>query len=754
MKKSLFLICLLLAGGIGQVNASLGFWTDISKETAKSRGEQIIQVVNARYLELDLQGIRAALLTAPMERTSAQPLELILPMPDGTQQRFAIVESPVMAPGLSEKYPDIHTWSGQGITDPTATIRLDITQWGFHAMVLSALGSVFIDPLNLNVTNTYLCYYKSDAINRMQREACGYNPDALENVESAFATHLAKSAHAGNSAGSVNRSAGQSLRTYRLALAATGEYSAFYGGTVPGALAGMVASINRVNGVYEREMAIRMVLIPNTDTLIFTNATTDPYTNNNGGTMLSQNQTTVTARIGGSNYDFGHVFSTGGGGIAGLGVICSSSQKAKGVTGSPAPVNDPFDIDYVAHEMGHQFGGNHTFNGNTGSCSGNGNTATAFEPGSGTTIMAYAGICPAQNTANNSDAFFHTASFDEIQDYTTLSNGSNCPVTTATGNTAPVISSIGSDHAIPYLTPFQLTGAASDPDGDTLTYCWEEYDLGPAGSPNTPTLNAPLFRCQIPSLYNYRYFPKISTIVSNLTSLGGERLPAYARTMLFRLTARDNRNGGGGVTYEDVIITLDVINTGAPFAVTQPNTNLSWPAASQQNITWNVVGTDQPPINAANVDIFLSVDSGFTYPYTLATGVPNNGLATVNLPNIQTTKARVRVQGAGNVFFDISNTNFTISAPQGLSDLLQNQSVDVYPNPSVDVFNMSWAGDFRGDANLQVTDMAGRVVYAKKIFKNQAGLLFPMSLESFENGVYYVRLLTNEGMIVRKIVKE
>jgi hypothetical protein len=323
---------------------------------------------------------------------------------------------------------------------------------------------------------------------------------------------------------------GEQLRTYRLALAATGEYSIYHGGTKPLVLSEMVIAMNRVNGVYEQDTAVRMVLIANNDLVIYLDGTTDPYTNNNGSTMLGQNQTTLDTVIGNANYDVGHVFSTGGGGVAQLRVPCVTGSKARGVTGLTNPIGDPFYIDYVAHEMGHQYGGNHTFNGNAGSCSGsNRNASTAYEPGSGTTIMAYAGICSPQNIQNNSDDHFHTHSIQEIVAYTTTGNGNNCPVITNTGNSAPTSEAGTGGFTIPINTPFILTGSGTDPNGgDVLSYNWEEYDLGPAGHPNSPVNNAPIFR-SFPSVPEpFRYFPRLSDIVNNTQTLG-EILPSYTR---------------------------------------------------------------------------------------------------------------------------------------------------------------------------------------------------------------------------------
>jgi hypothetical protein len=750
MKKLLNLLAILTIA-LPSMGKTPLFWKDISKDNVALPGKAAIQTTASRLMEVDLNSFSLLLLTAPAEGDQTTPLLVEIPMPDGSTSHFKIVETPVIPDALKQKYPGINTWAGQGVENPSATIHLDITRWGFHAMILSPDGDVYIDPFNQQTKSIYQIYFKSAAVNKASRSACGFNSGDSENVISA--QNIRRDVQQNGGGLNVLRSEGSTLRRYEAAIACTGEYASFHGGTVPGVLSAIVTTLNRVTGVYEKEVAVRLVLVPNNDTLIFLNAQTDPYTNNNGGTMLGQNQATVAGRIGNSNYDIGHVFSTGGGGIAGLGVICNPLQKARGVTGSNAPIGDPFDIDYVAHEMGHQFGGNHTFNGTTGACTGNGNSSTAFEPGSGTTIMAYAGICFPQDIQPNSDAYFHTATFDEIIDYVTLSTGATCALSIATGNTPPVINSIGTDHVIPYQTPFVLEGDASDPDGDTVTYCWEQYDIGNAGAPSNPTGNAPLFRSFNPTTSPKRYFPKLSSIVSNTTS-GGELLPTYARNMKFRLTARDGRVNGGGVTYEEVLVNLQVVNTGAPFLVTSPNTSITWVAGTQENITWNVVGTDIAPINSPNVDIFLSLDGGFTYPVTLATAVPNSGVATVTVPAVSTTQARVMVKGAANVFFDISNVNFNITNPQGVVENASQDAIRLFPNPSGSFAHLSMAGNYRGDVSLNMFDGIGKLVYTQNLVKTGDGLLHQMDLSSLSAGVYTVRVTSAMGNSYDKLVVE
>jgi hypothetical protein len=644
------IVLILIANFSFAQNSSESLWQNVDESQINLVGERFIIPNIYRSIKLDLEGLQNYLSKAPLEnfgQSNKQIMVLSLPMPDGLFQKFSIAESPVMAPDLAAKYPDIKTYIGKGIDDVYATIRFDLTPLGFHAMILSPNGNVFVDPYSLGDVENYISYYTKDFINDQKAFDCEVISDEsrLQELnylkESGFLTPT-----------------GPQLRTYRLALATTGEYSAFFGGTVPLALAAVVTSVNRVNGVYEKEVAVRMVLVANNDTLIFTNASTDPYTNNNGSTMLGQNQTTIDARVGSANYDFGHVFSTGGGGVAYLGVICVNGYKARGVTGSYAPVGDPFDIDYVAHEMGHQFSGNHSFNGSSGSCSGgNRNGSTAYEPGSGSTIMAYAGICSPQNLQNNSDPYFHSINFDEIVAYTNLGSGNGCAVITNTGNGAPLVTVPAGGFYIPKSTPFSLTGSATDPDSDPLTYCWEEFDLGPAGAPGTPSGNAPIFRTWNPTTSSTRYFPRLQNLLNNTTVIG-EILPTYSRVLTFRLTARDNKVGGGGVDHAQMQFNVD--GNSGPFLVTSPNTNVTWAGASSQIITWDVANTDAALINCTNVNILLSTDGGQTFPTVLLANTPNDGTESVTIPNTPSSTSRVKVEAVGNIFFDLSNTNFII----------------------------------------------------------------------------------------------
>jgi hypothetical protein len=446
--------------------------------------------------------------------------------------------------------------------------------------------------------------------------------------------------------------------------------------------------------------------------VVFVNPVSDPFTaNDDGELLLDESQSVITQNIGAANFDIGHTLSTGGGGIAQVSSVCGNG-KARGVSGLESPVGDPFNIDYVAHEIGHQFGANHTFNATTSACSGNRSGDTAVEPGSGITIMGYAGICGTTNDlAQNSIPYFHAISMDEINIFTTALNGANCVTITNTGNDAPAVNA-GSDFIIPKSTPFALTGSATDPNGDALTYSWEEVDTGPAGNWNNPTDDAPIFRSFAPVAVPTRHFPKLSDQVRGITTIG-ERLPSYDRVMDFRLTARDNRAGGGGVCFDESAVTVDA-NSG-PFVVTFPSApGISWEAGTLHTVAWDVANTNGAPVNCANVSIQLSIDSGYSFPITLLASTPNDGNEQITIPANITTKARIRVMAVDNIFYDISNNNFEITNPgAGPVITLQPARQQVCENGTA-VFNVtsdsqvsSWQWQESTDAGASFTDITG-----------------------------------------------
>ncbi len=667
LKRLNFIILLLLSQS---VFAQTKIWQSIDNEPT-TFGIKQINPQKYKVLKLDVASIKSFLNRTPLEFTTAAKSAntvLELPMPDGTFEEFVIAESPMMEAELAQKFPEIKTYSGYSLKNPAATVRLDFTPRGFHAMVLSPEGTFFIDPYSIATVEYYISYDKKDFVSK-KSFTCGVDQIKQPSIDSPNAPTQNKKTSIPTG---VNTPLGDGLlRNYRLALAATGEYTTFHGGTVAGALAAQVTTMNRVNGVFLRDLAVKMTIVANNNLVIYTNATTDPYTNNDGGTMLTENNNNLNSVIGSANYDIGHVFSTGGGGVAYLQSPCGAS-KGGGVTGSGSPIGDAFDIDYVAHEMGHQFGGNHSYN---NSCGGNINNGTAFEPGSGTTIMGYAGIC-APDIQSNSDAYFHGGNLQEMQSFIT-GTGNSCATRPSYTNASPTISTYTANQAIPKGTPFQLNATANDTDGNsTLTYCWEQMDTQIATQPPVGTATGgPSFRSFSPTLSGARFFPRLPDLVANVTPTPNwEVLPTVARTLNFRLVVRDNAVGGGYNERIDIVLTVD--GNSGPLLVNIPSAaGISWAGLSTQTVTWNVANTNLAPVSCSNVDILLSLDGGFTYPITLAANATNTGTANVTLPNISTNTARIMVKGSGRAFFDISNNNFTITCASGSVTVPTNISV-------------------------------------------------------------------------------
>ncbi len=639
-------------------------WSEASPATLPSVLKSKFHTSNVRTLQLDTTAFVNYISTAPKELTKGASLPLVieLPMPDGSFKAFKVVETAIMQPGLAAQFPHFKTFSGVGLKE-SATVQLDWTPLGFHAMITGNGGTIIIDPVAVVTPDKYIVYFKKDY---------QHTDPYFEDGEVRKIYKARKGASARTEAGTC---VGTSLRTYRLAVACTGEYAKAAVGTASPtkeqALAAIVTTINRVDGIYERELSIRMVLVTDNIKVVYTNPATDPFTGNrNANTLIDESQAVIDSAIGTTKYDIGHTFSTGAGGLAYQGVVCEAEYKASGVTGQSVPVGDPYDIDFVAHEMGHQFGASHTFNATTGSCAGNGASEANVEPGSGSTIMAYAGICSSTNDLQpHSDPYFHTISLDEIIDYVTNGDGALCGVISATTNHPPTVNA-GSDYAIPKSTPFVLSGSATDTDGDALTYNWEQVDAGgPFNDWNKVSGNDPLFRSFTPVTVPVRYFPRIADVIANKSTIG-EILPSYGRNMHFRLTARDNKTGGGGVCSDDIAIAVS--NTSGPFVVTAPNTAVTWQAGNFETVTWNVANTTAAPVNCANVAIELSVDGGNTYPYTIVASTPNDGSEEIIVPANLTSTARIRISAVGNIFYDISNANFSIIASSTKGFVLNN----------------------------------------------------------------------------------
>lgn len=749
---------------ISNALAQNNFWVFEQEKSVNQRGERSIIPKIYQVAKLNINSFEKAFAQIPEGKTTDVENSiyiLTLPLPDGTFGRFKLVETSIMSADLAKQLPNFKTFTGKGIDDPTATLKADWTSKGFHALIISSKGSIYIDPYSKGDIENYLVYWKKDfdfSKKRSEHKGCLINEtpkNLLEKYKQKAQRNQAKDKKNENIAA---RPSGTQLRNYRIAVAATGEYTQFHndgnsanGSAIADAQAAILTTINRVAGVYEREVAITFTLVNNTS-IIYDDGSTDPFNNIDAGELIDQSQSIIDGSVGNANYDIGHTFSTGGGGLAGLGVVCLTGNKASGITGSGTPVGDPFDIDYVAHEVGHQFGGFHSHNG----C-GNSNFGAEYEPGSGTTIMAYAGICGPDNIQNNSDDYFHTISYDNIIAYSVDEDGNSCPVKTNTGNNPPVVNAGVGGFFIPIQTPFELTGSATDADASaSLTYCWEQFDLGPGGSPNSPQDNAPIFRSFKPVASPTRTFPKISDIISN-TQTFGELLPTYSRDLTFRLTVRDNQTVGG-VNYDE--IAFEATETAGPFLVASPNTNLIWEGGSTQTITWDVANTNQAPVNCSKVNILLSTDGGFTYPITLASNVNNDGSQAIIVPSnfgTTTNTARVKIKAADNVFFDISNTNFTINPPSAptFTFLVEPETQSVCsPANAVYQINLGSVLNFNAAVNFSVTGLPAnaQALFAVNPLTPTASTSLTISNTiAIASGNYNLTITATSGSITKQI---
>jgi hypothetical protein len=722
MKTKTFIFsCLLIAAqSFGQQN----YWSKL-KDTKVDRENLQPRWTTPNIFslyQLDLEKIKADLKNAPQRFSKDESLIIKFPDSDGKIRDYIVQEASVMEPELQAKFPEIRSYTGWQKNHPENTIRFSVTpKTGINVMYFDNWDISYLDSYAKD-NSSFILYKRKDLPKNDRLFECHIEND-LDNLKNNGSTNKAPLVSDGQ------------FRSYRLALSTTGEYTAFQGGTVALAMAAMATTMTRVNGVYEKTISTTMVMVANNNLLVYTNSSTDPYTNGNPSAMITENQTNTTSVIGSLNYDIGHVFGTNSGGLAGLGVVCVSGNKARGVTGSGAPVGDPFDIDYVAHEMGHQFGANHTFRAATSSCSGNFNNSTAYEPGSGTTIMAYAGICgAANNVQSNSDAYFHAASVLEM--YAVLQRGTDCALKSSNNNGVPTADA-GADYTIPKSTAFVLTGTGTDPNGDALTYLWEQYDNTNNTQPPVSTATAgPVYRSLTPVSSPSRYFPVLSSVVANNLVPKWEVTPSVARTLNFSLVVNDNRATGNQAARDAMIVT--VTNDG-PFAVTSQTTNTAMNGGSAIPVTWNVAGTNTGTINTQNVTILLSKDGGLTFPTVLAASVPNNGSANVTLPNENVASARIMVKSVGNIYYALNSSSFSIT--QGVLATAETnvKSFSIYPNPSHDIVNILLKNSSQ-KADYKLFDASGRLI-KEGSFKGETKI----RVSDLINGNYIISIVLENG---------
>ena len=693
--KKVICFTLLFTSVILNAQNENGLWkkSNSSKEIINN---DKLDLPQKNIFKLDFESLKKALKTSPKRDNITKHSNAIITLPsvDGQVEKFEVYENSILAPELAAKFPEIKSYVAVGLENSSVRAYLSSSPLGFKGMIVYPnKETVFIEPIS-NDGLDYTVYKTSDRKQAFSKFECDEVKDFTNQISDG-STILMRGAD------------DSKLRTFRLAVSCTGEYATYFGGTKALALAGINNTLTRVNGVFERDFGVRFQLVANNDVIVFADGATDPYSTSTY--LASELQTTLNNSIGDANFDLGHLFdpSNAGGNSGGIGCIGITNSKGRAYSSKSNPSGDLFDIQFVAHEMAHQLGAKHTFTYVTESS----NTAQ-MEPGSGSTIMSYAGktVKDIQATYDN---YFHAISIQQVTDkIKTLT----CGTVTSTGNAVPVVNA-GFDYTIPKGTPFMLAGSATDANtSDQLTYSWEQMDLGNATTtvPTSTNITGVLFRSYNPSTSSTRYFPTLNTILSGATSTAGyrivsETLPSVARTLNFRLTVRDNKIGGGANNSDDVIVTIDGV--AGPFTVDTQNIATSYLAGTSQNITWTVAGTNANGVNCANVDILLSTDGGLTFPITLVAGTSNDGSQAVVIPNVSGTTNRIMVKGSNHIFFDINNVDFTITGSGSADTVAPTVSVISASGTTTSSTNLSWT------TSSDNVGIAGYKVYQNGVLK-------------------------------------
>lgn len=719
--KKITLLILTMAWSLSSSAQSLSPWTIVSQNNSSVTGknDSLNQANSEILLQLDEVSLRKSL--SEIQGKKGNAIVLTFPNNKGVFEQFKVWEYSNFDPELQEKYPDIRAYAGVGVTDPSASLHFSLSLTGIQTMVLRADSvSEFIE---LNPENKKLYKLKS---------ASSRDNGNLPLICKTQDVVIAKNNGLNTDKTTANN---QVFKTLRLALSCTGEYTTYFGGTVSGALAAMNATMSRVNGIYNRDLALQLVIIADNEKLIYTNAATDPYSDGSkgvDGAWSLELQENLTSVITNNGYDIGHLFgASGGGGNAGcIGCVCDAPTnrdpygKGSGYT-SPSnnkPEGDNFDIDFVAHEMGHQLGANHTFSHEIEG------TSVNVEPGSGSTIMGYAGITSAYDVQVNSDDYFVHASILQIQNNLAAKS---CPVNTSITVNAPIVSA-GLDYTIPKGTAFILKGTGSTTNGADLTYTWEQNDSATSASGDDsfaiPTkTNGPLFRSLPPAASAVRYMPLYSSVLANKLTSKWESVSTVARTLHFVLTARDNGAPGNAQTNYDEM-TVNVNGNIGPFEVSSQNTaDISWIQGQAKKITWNVNNSNTLD-GASNVNIKLSTDGGLTFPTILVSNTPNDGTEDIVVPNVVAKDCRILIEPTENIFYAINTTSFSIgyvvssscdtytfTAPYAIPESATYKTTTItVPATTASVadvnFNVNFTHAYLSDVQMEIISPSGTTV--------------------------------------------
>ncbi|MBW3520147.1 zinc-dependent metalloprotease [Flavobacterium sp. NKUCC04_CG] len=737
----------------GQAQNNL--WKTISeKDVAKSEKlSRSSNPMNYEIYNLNINQLKNSLKDAPLDTENTVSKTIIsFPNSTGKLERFEIYKAPIMEQGLADKFTEIMSYSGKSLDKPGSSIRFSVTLFGLHAVNYSAEnGTSYIDTYT-NDLKSYIVYNR-DELNSTKPAGCLVTDMEKDFPIDSFST---PSALRLNNQGV--------FRQYRLAMACTIEYAKFHidaaqEAQIPVAteaqkkaavLSAMTATMTRVNFIFERDLAIRMNFVTDNDKILF--LTADEFSNTDSNLLINESQRVIDRVITPEKYDIGHTVSTGSGGLAGLAVPCNNATKARGVTGSANPVGDTFDVDFVAHEMGHQFGAAHTFN--NFCVDPQISPLTAVEPGSGSSIMGYAGVCQAApdgsflNVQGHSDPFFHGISIAQISDF--IATFGACSQNRTNNNPAP-IANAGDDKIIPKLTPFKLTGSATDENNQNLTYSWEQMDnqLSPQPPVSTSTIG-PLFRVYAPTQSPDRHIPNYQDVLTGISRMW-EVLPSVQRTLNFNLVVRDNHAVQGGQTSTDDL--KIIVSNAGPFQITHPNSGReTWQANTPQVVNWNVAGTNTNNINTTFVNILFSSDNGQTF-ITLKENTPNDGTESIIAPDYNSLNCRILIEPVGNIYYTISKKFSVLGGSTAGIDSFGLDDFRIYPNPTNDIFTIQFESNSTNDVGVQIHDMRGRLI-SKESYKNTGSFQQQINLSNAQSGIYIVTVEDGLNKEVKKVIKK
>lgn len=742
IKLAALLILTACSVSLGQSNSNYWFQTEASEAENLEKSHRTFLPTSYDLVKLNSPEIELQLTSAPLRSSGTTSNKVItFPMANGQLSSFKFYEAPVIDSNLTALFPEIRSYSGQGIEDPTSIVRFSTSAQGIHAMITSGLHkTVYIEPYTQN-KEYYIVYSREDIPPAQELFECNLREIAKGQIDIPETP-------------SRNADDGM-LRTFRLAVVCTGEYSQFHlsnQGVDPGesdlikkqaVLSAINTTMTRVNGIFERDLALTMVVVADNLDIIFLDPATDGLTNDSPGALLAQGQQLCDSEILDENYDIGHVFSTEGGGFAQLSSACVSGTKAFGVSGITSPIGDAFNLDFVAHEMGHQYGGRHMQNND---CQ---RSLSSMEPGSGSTILSYAGRC-APNVQNNVDDYFNGTSILEM--WNNISSvTSTCAALSPTNNLPPVADA-GDAFFIPHSTPFILKGQATDPDTENgLTYCWEQRDGEVAVMPpSSESDNGPMSRSLPPTIESDRYIPAFSTVLSGANDIW-EVLPSVARSMRFRLTVRDNvANGAASDSNSNLVVTTE----DGPFRIFTQGVGSFWTINTERNVIWDVANTNVEPVNAFTVDILLSTDGGQNFDIVLAAGTPNDGIEAITLPNLpNSNEARLMIVANNNIFYNVNTGNFLITDLLS-AETLNFEDVKIWPNPSTGDFNISFK-TIDENVTIAIYDVLGRKI-SESNETNPAGSSFSKNLDytNLQSGMYFLKINNGNYTTTRRIVKK